>query len=259
VLKTSLLTAAAAFVIMAAAPISSHAAEDKLRQIVVDPSAGGGNGTGDANDKKLTILPLVVAPPPGSASVDPVSIGVDVGAGSAGGATDKVHVVVAPVGTLVDKPAIGGADALDAITADQPGAGVPVDVKPTDGKPVVETAKAAAPPVKDADGLIGALKTGGFAVDIDHRDQSGDYYLVVTSPKDHALGYLLTVEDKSGKVLSKEKIDPTDYGYYGGSSDTGKDQDYGQPHDQTGASYANEKGSGGDSGYSGSGNSSSNY
>jgi hypothetical protein len=248
-MKTSLLTATAALVIMTAAPISSHAADDKLRQIVVDPSAVG------ANDKTLTIRPLVVAPPTGSASVDPASSGVDAGAGSTGGATGDVKVVVAPVGTLIDKPGVGGADALDAITSDQPGAIAPVDVKATDGKPVVDTAKAAPAPVKSVDGLIGAIKTAGFAVEIDHRDQSGDYYLVVTSPKDHALGYLLTVEDKSGKILSKDKIDPTDYGYYGGTSNTGKAPDYGQPDDQIGASYPNDKASDGDSGYGGPGNS----
>ena len=111
------------------------------------------------------------------------------------------------------------------------------------------------PAIKSVDGLIGALRTGGFVVDIDHRDNKGDYYLVVTAPKDHALGYLLTVDDKNGSILEKKKIDPTAYGYYAETPDYGKPKEYSQPDDHSGNdsggdnSYGGGSSGGGGSGY----------
>jgi hypothetical protein len=287
VLKTSLLTAAAAFVIMAAAPLSSHAQDLGTRQIVVDPAGagagdgsgggtggGGQNGTGGGLKKKPEIIAPAGGAPVGAASADaapaaaaPGAAAADAAAGASGAAiatpTDKTKVdsPVAAVGAnpaagkpasldaIVGQPAGGSTATLDAITSGQPAAGAAVDAKPAGAAPAV--AAPAGAPIQSVDGLIGALQTGGFTVDVDHRDQNGDYYVVVTTPKDHSFGYLLTV-DNSGKILVKEKIDPADYGYYGASPDYGKAKDYGQPTDQTGDGSTDDNSYGGGNSYGGS-------
>jgi hypothetical protein len=291
VLKTSLLAVAAAFVTMTAAPIASHAQDLGTRQIVVDPTgagagggdgSGGGTGGGDRNGTGggLKKQPEIIAPagaaPAGAASADaapaaavPGAAAADAAAAASGAATatptdkTKVDAPVAAVGAnpaagkpgsldaIVGQPAGGATATLDAITSGQPGAGAPADAKPAGAAPAVAAVNPAGPPIKSADGLIGALQTGGFKVDVDHRDQNGDYYLVVTNPKDHSFGYLLTVDDKSGKVLVKEKIDPADYGYYGASPDYGKAKDYGQPTDQSGDSSTDDNSYGGGNSYGG--------
>jgi len=306
-LKTSLLAAAAAFVTVAAMPVASYAQDLGTRQIVVDPSGGGGNGGGAGNGsgggtggggqngsggglKKPAIIAPVAAVPTGA---DAGAAPAGAGAASATGGAPVAAINANPAGgqpdaldAIVGAPAGGNTATLDAVAPGQPaapavapagpaapdganppaaaaaGPPAPAGANPAGAAAAVALAPAAAAAsIKSVDGLIGALQTGGFKVDLDHRAQNGDYYLLVTSPKDQSFGYLLTVDANTGKVLVKEKVDPADYGYDAATPDYGKPKGYDQPADQQSDDYSNDNSYGGgnsygdDSGSYGSGNS----
>jgi hypothetical protein len=229
-LKPSFFLAVAFGVVTMTASIA-YAQGQGSRQIVIDPAEvesgpiaepdSAGVGTGEATkDLPVKDLPIVDVP---SAATPGDEVNPPTGVATDEGQAKQAVVEEPPLADGPDVSGFGAADPGEAIVGDAP------DEAPSTEEPA-EKAVTAAPRIEiDSPGeLITFLKSKGYNVDLDHRLQNGDYVFVVSTEQDNGFGYLLTVDQKHGKVTAKQRIELEDYGYGPAKEyDPGEDDDGG--------------------------------